>query len=329
MTAPFKLTVRLDLPLVDAMISQLRQGAVRELFPRTLTRFGELAQHGASRWIERAMHVPGRTGRPLRLNPYVGLDKPELEKSIHATAAHVEGDRVVTVIFSTSPQAALVEDGTPGDEMDLHSVLPHATKARKSKAGHLYLRIPFRHATQSAEGGPVLPSGILAVMKTKPRYLINRLYQEPQITPWRPPIHRGIRTPFVSAPRGVTRFGYTAMSDDGSVRPKPEARLTRAEAYAVLSRRTKQYLLTPEQRMQQAQRLEGMMHVGRQRHGQYLTIRTMSQAEPAGWRVSPYPGQRIAEATKAELAQLVQDGFFDDALKADVAGWVRLAGQPQ
>ena len=278
------------------------------LFPNTLKQVEQLARTGAGIWREKATQLSGQEGRPLRIQPYVALSIPQYAASIVDQPNTDDPTGLGYVIGSAEEQAPLIEDGTPDDQrpMDLHLVLSSAPKARRSKQGKRYLRIPFRHAT-TAPGGPagqrfqgragsVLPAAVVKAMQSKQRYLITGRYQEPSI-------HHGGGM--------VTRFRYT--------KPDP---LTLDELTAINARAHK-HTLSGEQ----VSRLTGLLKTGQKWHSQYLTIRTLSEANPKGWRIKGYPPKRLAESVAQDLEQLVADGaYFQKAMEADAQHISRMVG---
>lgn len=278
------------------------------LFPNTLKQVEQLARTGAGIWREKATQLPGQEGRPLRIQPYVALSIPQYAASIVDQPNTDDPAGLGYVIGSAEEQAPLIEEGTPDDQrpMDLHLVLGTAPKARRNKQGKRYLRIPFRHAT-TAPGGPagqrfqgrpssVLPPAVVKAMQHKRRYLVTSRYQEPSIHPG-----GGV----------VTRFRYT--------KPDP---LTMDELTA-LNTRAHKYTLSSEQ----VSRLAGLLKTGQKGHSQYLTIRTLSESNPRGWRVKGYTPKRLAESVAQEMERLVADGtYFQKAMEADAQHISRMVG---
>ena len=165
-----------------------------------------------------------------------------------------------------------------------------------SKTGQRYLRIPFRHATtepggtsgsrfQSVSnrwGSNVLPPQVVAAMKRKNPSTVTGTYHERA-----PNVMKGM----------VQRNLYS---------PHP-GRLTANEL-----RRLGLSPLFPAGR-----KLVGLMRTGAKGHGGYLTIRTLSEANPDGWRIPAYQAQHVAQDTARKLQALSSD-WFDQAIKADL-----------
>lgn len=275
-------------PLIRQIAGGMDQTQIKALFPNMATRMVEFGHYAATTWKEKIAKIPGATGRPLKLGPpMTQLNRPAYEASVMVAPTEWEPNALSVSIYSESEQAEVIEKG--GVEINLHDVLPYARKARKGRNG-LYLRIPFRHATQSAEGGRVLPKQVIQAMRPKAQYLIRDTYLE--------------RAPNVKRGK-VTRFLY---------HPNP-GRLTMGNIQAI-NTSARQDVISPAY----AKRLEGLMRTGSKGHGGYLTIRTLSQANEKGWRIPPYPAQRIVDAVKRDLEQ-VYDHWFDEALQADVQNW--------
>lgn len=278
------------------VLGAFERSAGERTFPNAALALSRLAALGRDTWRMHAQQLPGREGRPLRLgtsanDPMVRLDQQELASSIVARPSST----FEWWVGSTSRQAETVEHGTPGGTpMDLHAVLPYAPKVRRSKKGHLYLRIPFRHATTSASEGKgyrfqgptdehVLPRAVIHAMKNKRRYQIVGTYQEPSVSP----THQG---------RMVQRYLYS--SNPGRLSEEELIRMGLPE--------------------KQIQRLTGLMRVGKARHGAYLTIRTLSQANPEGWRVSPYAAHPIMQQSMNAVGAQASS-MIDDAIRRDIA----------
>lgn len=272
------------------------------LFPNTLKQVESLAQQGTAIWREKATKIPGQEGRPLRLAPYVALNPTNYAASIVDEPMEDDPTGLGYVVGSREEQALFIENGTPEDQqpMDLHMVLSHAPKARQGKNGK-YLRIPLRQPTTEPGGAGgqrfqahgarfgdgVLPPGVVRAMLKKNQYLITGHYQEPSI-------HHGGGM--------VTRNRYS----------KNPGRLTLAEINRI-SERSK-HAITPAY----AKRITGLLRGGTKGHSQYLTIRTLSEANPQGWRIKAYPPQQVSEEVARELEAIVESGsFFRDAMQAD------------
>jgi hypothetical protein len=285
-------------------VAELKSDQLAGIFPHTIKRLGQLGQTGVALWREKATQVPGTEGRPLRLgtgpdDPMVRLNRTDYANSIHLEPGPENEGPSVTIV-STDPQAVVIEDG--GAEIDLHAVLPYAPKARLSKKAHRYLHIPFRHATQEAGaqgqrfqtvstkwGSNVLPQPVHALMKTKAPVLVTGTYFERG-----PNVKKGM----------VQRFLYSKGG-----------RLKADELQA----------LGIDPASLQGQKLVGLFRTGKSRHSQYLTVRTLSEANPDGWRIQPYQAQKVAACVAQSLIALSTD-WFDAALKADMEAWVAAAG---
>lgn len=270
------------------------------IFPNTIQRMQDLANEAEARWKRKAMNLPGQEGRPLRLLPYVRLSQTAYAQSI--IAQPLDGSGMRYVVGTTDEQADYVEEGSPGGKkLDFHGVLPTAPKARISKAGHRYLRVPFRHAT-TAPGGPsgqrfqragatygdgVLSPGVIRAMSKKRQYLVTGRYTEPSISPG-----GGL----------VERFRYT---------PRP-GRLTRGELQQINARSRRHRISETDMG-----RLVGLMRTGAKGHGQYLTIRTISEASLKGWCIPAYAPHPILQETVNELNRLVEGDYFEEAMRAD------------
>lgn len=283
-------------PLPTALMRGLRPEAIPTLFPNTMRRLVDLAQAGVGIWREHALTIPGAEGRPLRLgtgpgDPMVRLNQHEYASSIALAPVEAGANGIEAVIGTSDRQAIPIEIGGP--QIDLHAILDYAPKARMGKNGKRYLLVPFRHAT-TAPGGSggsrfqsptnVIPPAILAIMQTKKRMQIIGTRFEP-----------GPNSPRVQ--RNIYKPGYE--------------RLNNADLVAAG--------ISPDS--SQGRNLSGLLRTGSKGHGGYITIRTLSEANPAGWRVRGYPAQRLASKTAEELQRMAEH-WFDEALKDDAAGWV-------
>lgn len=290
------------------VIGGLRPEFWPALFPHTIARVAGLAEEGVRIWQAKALALPGQEGRPLRLTPYVRLSQTEYARSILSEPVGGDPQRMRYEVGSTSDQAELIDDGTPSDQhpMDLHAVLGSAPKARVSKAGKKYLRIPFRHAATApggisgqrfqAAGQRVLTPNVVRAMQKKRQYLITSSYTEPSI-------HKG--GPLVQ------RFRYT--------KPDP---LTAADIKA-LNDRSRKHPISDDD----AKRLKGLLRAGTKGHSRYLTIRTLSEANLTGWRIPEYKPQHVVSKVVDELNQLVESGqYFDEAMQADADHIVSMMG---
>jgi len=316
-TVTVPLTLRLDVPPLLRALTDPRSDMVKKHFQRTADRAIELGKYAATTWQSRISQLPD-SKRPLRLGggrPMIRFDRDAYEASIRIAPTEWEPNALSVTVYSADPQAELIEHGTP--ELDLHDVLPHAPKARRGADGKLYLRIPFRHNTESGEGGPVLPRAIVAVMKQKPKYL---MIQGGDYFERSPNVKYGM----------VKRHQYLSIA----------GRLSAAEIAGVNQRHRTRYLLPPTHQgpprpplisKQYGDRLTGLMHTGgqtggQQRHGGYLTIRTLSQANERGWRIPAYPPQHLLQQVADEVSR-VAEGWFGDAIQADMAAMAESVGR--
>lgn len=290
--------------LPKALADAVRPESVATLFPNTIIKLVELANKGVAIWRERALAIPGAEGRPLRLgtslmDPMVRLNQFEYASSIALQPMEETGGPLEAVIGTSDRQAIPIEIGGP--EIDLHAILDYAPKARMSKKGNRYLLVPFRQAT-TAPGGSggarfqtptnVIPPRLLGIMRGKQASIITGHYLEHgpnrAIGPntWQGQVQRNIYA------LGAGRLTKADLTTAGIAHDSPQA---------------KQFL--------------GMIRTGGPHNHGYITIRTLSQKNPAGWRVRGYPAQQLANKTAQELQRLAAT-WFDEALKLDAAGWV-------
>lgn len=117
-------------PLIQGVADHWAPEQVQKNFPNTTAQMVKLGDLAVGKWADKIRTIPGATGRPLRLGPYVGLDKTEYSKSLRLTPPEWEPNALTVTVYSDDPQGPFIEEGTPGGEMDLHSVLPNAKQAR-------------------------------------------------------------------------------------------------------------------------------------------------------------------------------------------------------
>jgi len=281
-------------PLPAALMRGVKQDKILDLFPNTVQRLGELGREGQRIWMERAMQIPGTEGRPLRLGTGPGDRMVFKNASAYAQSITVEpvvseGGDLTAVVGTSDRQAMTIEVGGP--EIDLHAVLEFSHKTRMSKSGHKYLLVPFRHATTApgSSGGSrfqtasnVIPPRVLAIMRGKQESLISR------------------------AKRNESSINYPGKTVQRNIY-QPHGKPLTAHDMAQAGSTDRNLL--------------GMIRTGAKKHSSYLTIRTLSQSNPNGWRIRGYEAQHLASRTAEEL-QRMSETWFEDALKEDAAGWV-------
>jgi len=300
MNIPVTIQLSTTMPagLERLMSEGLRPEDAARMFPNTIRRLTQLAQVGVDLWKEKAHAIAGAEGRPIKAGgagqPMVRLDRKSYEESIVVGPYQPQQDGVRIEIYSDSPQAVPIEEGST--IIDLHAILPYARKVKMNKSGQRYLSIPFRHATtepggqggsrfQSVSnrwGSNVLPPQVVAAMRRKDPSLVTGTYAE--------------RGPNVK----------NGMAQRNFYSPHP-GRLTPNEL-----RRLGLSPLFPAGR-----KLVGLMRTGAKGHGGYITIRTLSEANPDGWRIPAYHAQRVAQSTARGLQALSSD-WFDQAIRADL-----------
>jgi|GEM_PF-5239885 len=291
-------------PLFGQMVTALKTQDIGTVFPHVLGALQHLAEQGQDIWAQKIAAVPGTEGRPLRLGTGPGDRMVQLNRTAYVDSLRVSPVAITpgaasVEVYSHNPQAAPIEDGSAA--MNLHNVLSYAPKAKRSKAGHRYLSIPFRWAT-TGPGGPggqrfqsksnVLPGAVLRAMRHRRPSLRVGSYEEPSVN---------------VAGTTTSRWRYSA-------RP---GRLRAAELTG----------LVKNPGSVEGRNLVGLMRVGEPRHRGYLTIRTLSEKEPGGWRVPGYPAQHLVQDTVRILQGLAGDGeYFHAALQSDALAWVGRSG---
>ncbi|MDO8357314.1 MAG: hypothetical protein Q7U76_13065 [Nitrospirota bacterium] len=276
----------------------LRPEDAARLFPNTIRRLSQLAQVGVDLWKEKARSIAGTEGRPLTAgsagSPMVRLDRKGYEDSIVLGSSVAQSNGLSIEIYSDSPQAMPIEEGST--IIDLHAVLPYARKVKMSKSGKRYLSIPFRHATtepggrggsrfQSVSnrwGSNVLPPQVVAAMRKKTPSTIIGTTTRPSVNYPGQHVKQNLYSPHPGrlTPNELRRLGLSPLFPAG-------------------------------------RKLVGLMRTGAQGHSSYITIRTLSEANPEGWRIPAYQAQHVASATARGLQALSSD-WFDQAIRADL-----------
>lgn len=134
------------------------------LFPNQQGAIEGLAHATYRKWQD---YVSGRealpSGEKLRAN------------GEYARSLHLESIQDGYTVFNSSSQSDLIENGSPA--WDFHKVLQTSKKVRRSKAGSLYLIIPFTHATPDTvivgEASSTMPEDIYQEMRQKAQSFIS------------------------------------------------------------------------------------------------------------------------------------------------------------
>lgn len=199
------------------------------------------------------------------------------------TAFRRQAGMMAWSLGNTSDAAKGIENGQP--QRDMKECLPTAPRARRTKptqkdpAGHLYLIIPFRHATSDAK---VNASGYTA---TGMRAMPSRIYD------------------LVKAFEHSTTLGTTGnrLSATGYLVPawryewkgRLSKKMMKAAGIAGLDKQ-EGWKTSPYQ---------GMVRMGKKGHTSYLTFRIMSETSPAtSWiRKEQKPFPALATAIKTAM----------------------------
>ena len=301
-------TVQLSTTMPSGLDRLLSEGMQPEdaarLFPNTIRRLTQLAQVGVDLWKEGASKIAGSEGRPLTPGgaglPMVRLDRKAYQDSIVIGPYEARQDGVRIEIYSDSPQAVAIEQGST--IIDLHAVLAYSSKVRMSKKGKRYLYIPFRHATtepggaggsrfqsfSGKYGSNVLPPQVISAMRSKKRYQIVGETTRPSVNYPGQTVRQNIYSPHPGrlTAKELNRLGIPTATPAG-------------------------------------RKLVGLMKTGNPGHTSYLTIRTLSEANPEGWRIPAYQAQHVAQSTARSLQALSSD-WFDQAIRADIESAVAM-----
>lgn len=172
--------------------------------------------------------------------------------------------------------AEAVERGTK--ERDMKEALAKSDKARRSKDGHLYLIIPFRHGTQGSIGLRPMPMRVQQMAQALKPSKVSGHFTEPSVH------GNGVMVQRNSYKWGG-RLSASSLSDAG------------------LS-------------FKMQSRYAGMVRFGNKGHHSYMTFRVMSE-KSSGWVIPARPGLWPAK-TAAESAFQDGKGALADALLEDL-----------
>lgn len=177
-----------------------------------------------------------------------------------------------------SKAALALEEGTK--ERDMKECLPTSKRARKSKSGHLYLIIPFRHGVPGTRGLSAMSKDVYRLAK---RMAFSRVIGAPSTrvsaTGW-------------TVPKWTYRW-------QGRL---PDVKKLQALGFDEGTSR----------------RVAGMVRMSKRGHTSYMTFRVMSQASaPGSWVRPTVPG---LWPLRWAVDQALQDGepMLLDAIQADL-----------
>ena len=278
MPPPFQATIDLSVLGPEGIL-------VRKLgpnvFPITASWVERLAGQAAALWRGYAMGAPLPDGRKLQVR------SGEYARSIQAEKARAND--LMWEVYNTSTHAWAIEEGSP--ETDLKDMLLRSLKAKRAKAGHLYMSIPFRHGTPGTTaisyGGNEIPRSVYQFMLQQTKSHVTGVSDRPS----------GQRASNVLThqPERVPRFHYQW-------------------GY----RLTKQNLAQLGANEGQQRRMAGMVHFANPEnanHGHYMTFRTISQRSN-GWIRPPIQGRHIARLVAEQMRPLVRE-FLPQAFALD------------
>ncbi|HWQ07802.1 MAG TPA: hypothetical protein VN436_01795 [Holophaga sp.] len=199
------------------------------------------------------------------------------------TAYRRQVGMMVWALGNSSDAAKGIENGQP--QLDMKECLPTAPRARRTKAtakepgGHLYLIIPFRHATSDAK---VNDSGYTATgmraMPTKVYSMVKALEHS---------------TTLGTEGKRLSATGYLVPAWRYEWKGRLSKKMMKAAGIAGLDKQ-EGWKVSPYQ---------GMVRMGKAGHTTYLTFRIMSQTSPASsWvRKEQKPFPALATAIKTAM----------------------------
>lgn len=320
--------VMIQVPLPrDADVAEIDWEKTRE----SVRWCGELLR---DRWIAFADEVIDReTGAYV-----LGISSPESVRWPY------EGDELAVGVFNSARHAAAIEYGFAAFHLP-DRIHWGEGKTKLSKNGTWYLRVPFQHNT------PVQPGQGRSVASTKRAMpdevfeLAKRMKQGERLTLHPGRLHENIREMrqgkrgpvigfrgegpqggrYVTPAQESTRAQMTARSrmvhvGNGRIattfpgsQPSPAsqaagnlAALAKGQGLPDLTRRTDSIY-------------EGLFRSGATNHGQYTTVRTITQDSP-GWWIPARPGQYVARRVAEEMAgkcrEAIERGFKADVERA-------------
>lgn len=211
------------------------------------------------------------------------------------------GHPLAVAVANTAPHARVLDDGHMGFHLPSRIDWAASPKARMSKRGVRYLRIPFRHGTPGTQG---VGSGRARTMMPSEVYRTARL---------------ALGLVRASAERQATAAAHlrgagTRMSRPYNVLTFPVAlrdRAIRTEGHPGYTWRSRTY--------------EGLFHVpqtgagGKATGGAYYTIRTLTE-DSVGWYIGPFAGyhitDRVIERVQDPIRELVGDAARVDVVEA-------------
>ncbi len=192
-------------------------------------------------------------------------------------AYHTRRALLTWAIGNSADYAKAVEEGAPA--YDMKQNLPTAPRARRTKDGHLYLIIPFRHGAVNTTRLKAMPRSVYALAKTMAH-------------------SRSLGSP------------STRLSGTGWTVPK--------FTYQWQGRVTKKALLGAGLSDADARRYQGMVRMGGAGQTTYLTFRVMSEKSKPGSWVRPATPAMAPLQTALEVAWSKARPEVERALDADL-----------
>ncbi len=266
------LAINADLPNLDSVLKAVERAGKGELhYTREAVRSAtvDLVQRT---WIQ---YASGATvtysGGTFRINSVTGEYVRSIQDGLRFP------DDLTGEVFTTSPQASLIEEGIK--PFDQKAGLLGSSKAKTGADGKKYITVPYRHGTPGAVGIPAMPPNV---------------YQQAK------KLGFSRRNNFLKA--FFTGRKYTW---DGKLRESNQGQRSHFGSHpgAGYTWKTGQF--------------SGMVKVGKKNHSQYLTFRRVSEnSDPRSWQhpgVKPRPiREAVIENTRKDVLELIRRGFEMD-----------------
>ena len=252
------------------------------VFPVTAAWVERIAGQAQALWRGYEVGAPLPNGRKLHIRTGEYVRSFYMKKTYH--------NDLMWEVGNTAPHAAAIEEGSA--ETDLKEMLLRSLKAKRARAGHLYMHIPFRHGTPGTTaisyGGNELPRSVYQFMlQQRPSHVTAVSERESGQLASNRLTHQQERVA-----RFHYQWGYRLKKQD-------------VAALGVTGG--------------QARRLAGLVHFTHPtnaHHGQYMTFRTISQRS-TGWIRPPQPGFHVAQVVADQMRPLVQE-FIPRAFARDI-----------
>lgn len=274
------LTINADLPNFDNILTAVEKAGKGDL-PHTKNAVKSATVDLVQRtWIEYASGVTVTySGGTFRVNSVSGEYVRSIQDGLRFP------DDFTGEVFTTAPQASIIEDGVPA--YDMKPGLLASPKAKTNMDGKKWITVPFRHGTPGTKTMQAMPKD---VHRQAQKLGFSRR-------------NNAIKALFTG--RKYTWNGRLAESAEGKrshVAPHTGAGYTW---------KTGQF--------------SGMVKMGKAKHSQYLTFRRVSEnSDPQSWQHPGTPPRPIREAvienTRKDVLELIRRGFEMDLYMMGMGG---------